>query len=72
MLKLQYFGHLMRRGTSLDSDAGKDRAGEGSDRMGCLDGIINSVDMSLSKPWETVKEGIVACCSPRGHSGGHD
>ena len=55
-LKLQYFGHLMQRGDSVEKTLmlGKIE-GRGQQRMRCLDGITDSVDMSLSKFGEMVK-----------------
>ena len=58
-LKLQYFGHLMRRADSSEKTLmlGKIEGGRrGRPRMRWLDGIINSTDMSLSKFQNTVKD----------------
>ena len=69
-LKLQCFGHLMRRADSLEKTLmlGKNEGmrRRGQQRMRRLDGITASIDMSLSKLQEMVKrQENLACCSPR-------
>ena len=68
-LKLQYFGHLMRRTDSFEKPLmlGKTegRKKRGRQRMRCLDGISDAMDMSLSTLRELVDSEV--CCGPWGH-----
>ena len=71
-LKLQYFGHLMRRSDSMEKTLmlGKTegRRRRGPQRMRRLDSITDSMDMSLSNVWEIVKGKGVWCAAVHGIS----
>ena len=64
-LKLQYFGHLMRRADSLEKTQKLGKIGgrrrRGWQRMRQLDSTIDSVDMDLSKLWEIVRDRTAWC-----------
>ena len=69
-VKLQYYRHLMRRANSMEKTlmlakiCGRRRRGQ--ERMRSLNGIIDSVDMSLNKLWQIVKDNEALCAAVHG------
>ena len=69
-LKLQYFGHLMRRANSLGKTLMpveiEDEKRREQKKMRWLDSIMDSMDMNLNKPWEIVEDRGAFCAAVHG------
>ena len=69
-LKLQYFGHLMRRANSMEKTLmlrkTESKRGRGQQRLRWLDGITDSMDVNLSEFWEILEDREAWCGADQG------